>query len=41
MLGFGGGARVVHGPGHAGSIGLHLPGPRVLFTGDTVAEATQ
>ena len=39
VLGFGGGARVVHGPGHtAGSIGLHLPGPRVLFTGDTVAE---
>lgn len=39
VLPFGGGARVVHAPGHtAGSIGLHLPGPRVLFTGDTVAE---
>jgi glyoxylase-like metal-dependent hydrolase (beta-lactamase superfamily II) len=39
VLAFGGGARVVHGPGHtAGSIALHLPGPRVLFTGDTVAE---
>jgi glyoxylase-like metal-dependent hydrolase (beta-lactamase superfamily II) len=39
-LPFGGGARVVHGPGHTpGSIGLHLPGPRVLFTGDTVAES--
>jgi glyoxylase-like metal-dependent hydrolase (beta-lactamase superfamily II) len=36
---FGGGARVVHTPGHTeGSIGVHLPGPRVLFTGDTVAE---
>jgi glyoxylase-like metal-dependent hydrolase (beta-lactamase superfamily II) len=39
VLPFGGGAHVVHGPGHTdGSIGLHLPGPRVLFTGDTVAE---
>jgi glyoxylase-like metal-dependent hydrolase (beta-lactamase superfamily II) len=34
-----GGLHVLHGPGHtAGSIALHLPGPRVLFTGDTVAE---
>ncbi|WP_308257802.1 MBL fold metallo-hydrolase [Pseudonocardia lacus] len=39
VLPFGRGARVVHGPGHTpGSIALHLPGPRVLFTGDTVAE---
>jgi glyoxylase-like metal-dependent hydrolase (beta-lactamase superfamily II) len=39
VLAFGGGARVVHAPGHtAGSLALHLPGPRVLFTGDTVAE---
>jgi glyoxylase-like metal-dependent hydrolase (beta-lactamase superfamily II) len=40
VLAFGGGARVVHAPGHtAGSLALHLPGPRVLFTGDTVAES--
>ncbi|WP_252437942.1 MBL fold metallo-hydrolase [Pseudonocardia humida] len=40
VLPFGGGATVVHGPGHTpGSIALHLPGPRVLFTGDTVAES--
>jgi glyoxylase-like metal-dependent hydrolase (beta-lactamase superfamily II) len=40
VLAFGGGARVVHGPGHtAGSIALHLPGARLLFTGDTVAES--
>ena len=39
VLAFGGGAHVVHAPGHtAGSLALHLPGPRVLFTGDTVAE---
>jgi glyoxylase-like metal-dependent hydrolase (beta-lactamase superfamily II) len=39
VLPFGGRARVVHGPGHTpGSIALHLDGPRVLFTGDTVAE---
>ncbi len=39
VLPFGGGAHVLHGPGHTdGSIALHLPGPRVLFTGDTVAE---
>ncbi|MBP0449619.1 MBL fold metallo-hydrolase [Kitasatospora sp. RG8] len=38
VLGFGGGAVVVHVPGHTdGSIALHLPGPGVLFTGDTVA----
>ncbi|PRH80337.1 MBL fold metallo-hydrolase [Streptomyces solincola] len=37
-LGFGDGARVVHGPGHTdGSIGVHLPRHGVLFTGDTVA----
>jgi glyoxylase-like metal-dependent hydrolase (beta-lactamase superfamily II) len=35
---FGGGALVVAVPGHtAGSIALHLPGPRVVFTGDVVA----
>jgi glyoxylase-like metal-dependent hydrolase (beta-lactamase superfamily II) len=40
VLPFGGGAHVVHGPGHTpGSTALHLPGPRVLFTGDTVAES--
>ncbi|MFF7640045.1 MBL fold metallo-hydrolase [Streptomyces canus] len=38
LLGFGGGARVVHVPGHTpGSIALHLPEHGVLFTGDTVA----
>ncbi|GAB2633122.1 MBL fold metallo-hydrolase [Streptomyces capparidis] len=37
-LGFGGGARVLAVPGHTpGSIAVHLPGPRVLFTGDTAA----
>ncbi|MGI5353784.1 MBL fold metallo-hydrolase [Streptomyces sp. CA-252508] len=37
-LGFGGGARVVHTPGHTeGSIAVHLPRHGVLFTGDTVA----
>ncbi|MFE9354597.1 MBL fold metallo-hydrolase [Streptomyces olivaceoviridis] len=40
VLGFGGGARVVHVPGHTdGSIALFLPAHRVLFTGDTVAAA--
>ncbi|WP_103341468.1 MBL fold metallo-hydrolase [Amycolatopsis sp. CA-126428] len=38
-LPLGDGAVVVHGPGHTpGGIGLHLPGPRVLFTGDTIFE---
>ncbi|WP_433869100.1 MBL fold metallo-hydrolase [Saccharopolyspora sp. CA-218241] len=38
VLDFGGGARAVSAPGHTpGSVALHLPGPRVLFTGDTVA----
>ncbi|MFE7465942.1 MBL fold metallo-hydrolase [Streptomyces sp. NPDC057499] len=38
VLGFGGGARVVHAPGHTpGSIGIHLPDHGVLFTGDCVA----
>ncbi|MFF3326869.1 MBL fold metallo-hydrolase [Streptomyces sp. NPDC002889] len=38
VLGFGGGARVVHSPGHTdGSIALHLPDHGVLFTGDCVA----
>uniref|UniRef100_A0AAU3H8S7 MBL fold metallo-hydrolase n=1 Tax=Streptomyces sp. NBC_01401 TaxID=2903854 RepID=A0AAU3H8S7_9ACTN len=37
-LPFGGGARVVHSPGHTpGSIGIHLPRHKVLFTGDSVA----
>ncbi|KMS83647.1 metallo-beta-lactamase [Streptomyces regensis] len=40
VLGFGGGARVVHVPGHTdGSIALFLPAHGVLFTGDTVAAA--
>lgn len=38
VLDFGGGALVVHSPGHTdGSIGLHLPDHGVLFTGDCVA----
>lgn len=38
VLGFGGGARVVHAPGHTdGSIALHLPEHGVLFAGDAVA----
>ncbi|MFR9792828.1 MBL fold metallo-hydrolase [Streptomyces sp. MB22_4] len=38
VLGFGGGATVVHVPGHTdGSIALFLPAEGVLFTGDTVA----
>ncbi|MFF5982248.1 MBL fold metallo-hydrolase [Streptomyces olindensis] len=38
VLDFGGGAHVVHVPGHThGSIALHLPRHGVLFTGDTVA----
>ncbi len=38
-LPFGGGAIVVHTPGHTdGSIGVHVPLDRVLFTGDTAAE---
>ncbi|MFD9290655.1 MBL fold metallo-hydrolase [Streptomyces sp. NPDC060030] len=37
-LPFGGGARVVHTPGHTpGSIGVHLPRHDVLFTGDAAA----
>lgn len=40
VLPFGGGARVVHAPGHtAGSIALHLPLHGMLFTGDAVASA--
>ncbi|MGW7236584.1 MBL fold metallo-hydrolase [Streptomyces sp. NPDC054804] len=40
VLDFGGGARVVHVPGHThGSIALHLPAYGVLFTGDAVAAA--
>ncbi|MER5791242.1 MBL fold metallo-hydrolase [Streptomyces sp. NPDC001980] len=38
VLDFGGGAGVVHVPGHThGSIALHLPSHGVLFTGDAVA----
>ncbi|MFF8772797.1 MBL fold metallo-hydrolase [Kitasatospora sp. NPDC015120] len=38
VLGFGGGAVVVHVPGHTdGSIALHLPRAGVLFTGDLAA----
>ncbi|MCC5474354.1 MBL fold metallo-hydrolase [Streptomyces barringtoniae] len=38
VLDFGGGARVIHVPGHTdGSIALFLPEHGVLFTGDTVA----
>jgi glyoxylase-like metal-dependent hydrolase (beta-lactamase superfamily II) len=38
VLDFGGGAVVVAVPGHTdGSIALHLPGPKVLFTGDSVS----
>ncbi|KOX04456.1 metallo-beta-lactamase [Streptomyces sp. NRRL B-1140] len=38
VLDLGGGARIVHVPGHThGSIALHLPRHGVLFTGDTVA----
>ncbi|MEU8690286.1 MBL fold metallo-hydrolase [Streptomyces sp. NPDC048665] len=38
VLDFGGGARVLHVPGHThGSIALFLPAEGVLFTGDTVA----
>ncbi|MEU6370439.1 MBL fold metallo-hydrolase [Streptomyces sp. NPDC046931] len=38
VLDFGGGARVVHVPGHThGSIALHLPDQGLLFTGDAVS----
>ncbi|MEU0058553.1 MBL fold metallo-hydrolase [Streptomyces sp. NPDC006334] len=38
VLAFGGGAHVLHVPGHTdGSIALHLPHQGVLFTGDTIA----
>ncbi|MFF2555116.1 MBL fold metallo-hydrolase [Nocardia sp. NPDC058058] len=38
VLEFGGGAEVLAVPGHtAGSLALHLPQHRVLFTGDTLA----
>jgi glyoxylase-like metal-dependent hydrolase (beta-lactamase superfamily II) len=38
VLDFGGGARILAIPGHTdGSIAVHLPDHRALFTGDTVA----
>ena len=41
VLDFGGGARVIAVPGHTdGSIALYLPGPKVLFTGDAVANVS-
>ncbi|MGW8883877.1 MBL fold metallo-hydrolase [Streptomyces sp. NPDC055749] len=41
-LPFGGGARIVHSPGHTpGSIGVHLARHGVLFTGDCVAGVGQ
>lgn len=41
LLGFGGGARILSVPGHTdGSIAVHLPAERVLFTGDAVARAS-
>ncbi|MFI0779605.1 MBL fold metallo-hydrolase [Streptomyces sp. NPDC021212] len=42
VLAFGGGAVVVAVPGHTdGSIALHMPGPKMLFTGDAVANVGQ
>lgn len=42
VLPFGGGAVIVHAPGHTpGSIGVHLPSHGVLFTGDCVAGVGQ
>ncbi|WP_234350027.1 MBL fold metallo-hydrolase [Streptomyces sp. WM4235] len=42
VLPFGGGAVIVHSPGHTpGSIGVHLPARGVLFTGDCVAGVGQ
>jgi glyoxylase-like metal-dependent hydrolase (beta-lactamase superfamily II) len=42
VLEFGGGAVVVAVPGHTdGSVAFHLPGPRVLITGDAVANVGQ
>jgi glyoxylase-like metal-dependent hydrolase (beta-lactamase superfamily II) len=39
VLEIGDGARVVHVPGHTdGSVALHLPAERVLFTGDVIAQ---
>ncbi|CAM5503432.1 MBL fold metallo-hydrolase [Streptomyces spiroverticillatus] len=38
VLDFGGGARIVHAPGHTdGSLAVHLPDHGVLFTGDCIA----
>jgi glyoxylase-like metal-dependent hydrolase (beta-lactamase superfamily II) len=42
VLGFGGGARIIPVPGHTdGSIAVHLPEHRLLFTGDTIAHLGQ
>jgi glyoxylase-like metal-dependent hydrolase (beta-lactamase superfamily II) len=39
ILDFGGGAHIIAAPGHTdGSIAVHLPEHRLLFTGDAVAE---
>ncbi|MEU2184448.1 MBL fold metallo-hydrolase [Streptomyces thermolilacinus] len=41
VLDFGGGAHVVHTPGHTpGSVAVHLPRHGVLLTGDTVASVS-
>jgi glyoxylase-like metal-dependent hydrolase (beta-lactamase superfamily II) len=42
VLDFGGGAHMIAIPGHTeGSIAIYLPGHRVLFTGDTIANVGQ
>lgn len=42
VLDFGGGARILSAPGHTdGSIAVHLPEHRVLFTGDTIANVNR
>jgi glyoxylase-like metal-dependent hydrolase (beta-lactamase superfamily II) len=42
LLDFGGGAAVIGVPGHTdGSIAIHLPAHRLLFTGDSVASTEE
>jgi glyoxylase-like metal-dependent hydrolase (beta-lactamase superfamily II) len=42
LLDFGGGAAVIGVPGHTdGSIAIHLPAHRLLFTGDSVASTQE